>query len=459
MAFQKTNRGSNRFSTDMLHDASLLIVDDEKNTRDGLALAFSDKFEVFTAENPEEALRLMDDRALSFDVILTDLRMGRDSGLAVVQRALRLPNKPACILMTAYGTVETAVEAMKQGAYDFVAKPVSLEKLECLVARAMADRQSTKVTATAATPSLLGTSPAFRKLMQKIQRVAPAKTTVLITGETGTGKELAAHQLHALSLRADKTFVPVHCAALPSHLLESELFGHERGAFTGALQRHIGWFESADKGTLFLDEIGEIPLNVQVKLLRFLETKSVERLGSTQSIPLDVRLVCATNRNLPNEIKAGRFREDLYYRLNVVELHLPPLRERTVDIELLLRHYLNFFAKENRLPTPKISDEVLPILQRYLWPGNVRELRNFAENTVIMHAGRTLEAGDLDPKFTAAVVPASSSSSMMVLSPANEKAQLAAALTKTRGNRSEAARLLNMSRRTFYRKLEKFGLL
>ena len=457
----------------MLHDASLLIVDDEKNTRDGLALAFSQKFEVFTAENPEEALRLMDEKALSFDVILTDLRMGRDSGLTVVQRALRLPNKPACILMTAYGTVETAVEAMKQGAYDFVAKPVSLEKLECLVARAMADRQSAKVVATAATPfAMLGTSSAFRELMQKIQRVAPAKTTVLITGETGTGKELAAHQLHALSLRADKTFVPVHCAALPSHLLESELFGHERGAFTGALQRHIGWFESADKGTLFLDEIGEIPLNVQVKLLRFLETKSVERLGSTQSIPLDVRLVCATNRNLPNEIKAGRFREDLYYRLNVVELRLPPLRERTEDIEVLLKHYLNFFAKENHLPTPKISDDALSILQRYLWPGNIRELRNFAENTVIMHAGRTLEAGDLDSKFTAAVstppVAATTSVSGVVVpaiptpttfSPENEKAQLAAALAKTRGNRSEAARLLNMPRRTFYRKLEKFGLL
>ena len=457
----------------MLHDASLLIVDDEKNTRDGLALAFSQKFEVFTAENPEEALRLMDEKALSFDVILTDLRMGRDSGLTVVQRALRLPNKPACILMTAYGTVETAVEAMKQGAYDFVAKPVSLEKLECLVARAMADRQSAKVVATAATPfAMLGTSSAFRELMQKIQRVAPAKTTVLITGETGTGKELAAHQLHALSLRADKTFVPVHCAALPSHLLESELFGHERGAFTGALQRHIGWFESADKGTLFLDEIGEIPLNVQVKLLRFLETKSVERLGSTQSIPLDVRLVCATNRNLPNEIKAGRFREDLYYRLNVVELRLPPLRERTEDIEVLLKHYLNFFAKENHLPTPKISDDALSILQRYLWPGNIRELRNFAENTVIMHAGRMLEAGDLDPKFTAAVstppVAATTSVSGVVVpaiptpttfSPENEKAQLAAALAKTRGNRSEAARLLNMPRRTFYRKLEKFGLL
>ena len=450
----------------MLHDASLLIVDDEKNTRDGLALAFSDKFEVFTAENPEEALRLMDEKALSFDVILTDLRMGRDSGLTVVQRALRLPNKPACILMTAYGTVETAVEAMKQGAYDFVAKPVSLEKLECLVARAMADRQSAKGVATAATPfAMLGTSSAFRELMQKIQRVAPAKTTVLITGETGTGKELAAHQLHALSLRADKTFVPVHCAALPSHLLESELFGHERGAFTGALQRHIGWFESADKGTLFLDEIGEIPINVQVKLLRFLETKSVERLGSTQSIPLDVRLVCATNRNLPNEMKAGRFREDLYYRLNVVELHLPPLRERTGDIEVLLKHYLNFFAKENRLPTPKISNDVLSILQRYLWPGNIRELRNFAENTVIMHAGRTLEAGDLDPKFTAAVsttasvVVAPVVSSVTTMSPVSEKAQLAAALAKTRGNRSEAARLLNMPRRTFYRKLEKFGLL
>ena len=457
----------------MLHDASLLIVDDEKNTRDGLALAFSDKFEVFTAENPEEALRLMDDKALSFDVILTDLRMGRDSGLTVVQRALRLPNKPACILMTAYGTVETAVEAMKQGAYDFVAKPVSLEKLECLVARAMADRQSAKITATAATPfEMLGTSSAFRELMQKIQRVAPAKTTVLIMGETGTGKELAAHQLHALSLRADKTFVPIHCAALPSHLLESELFGHERGAFTGALQRHIGWFESANKGTLFLDEIGEIPLNVQVKLLRFLETKSVERLGSTQSIPLDVRLVCATNRNLPNEIKAGRFREDLYYRLNVVELRLPPLRERTEDIAVLLKHYLNFFAKENHLPTPRIADDVLSILQRYLWPGNVRELRNFAENTVIMHSGHTLEAGDLDPKFTAAVsmssVATATTASAVVtrdvptlttFSPENEKAQLAAALAKTRGNRSEAARLLNMPRRTFYRKLEKFGLL
>jgi DNA-binding NtrC family response regulator len=456
----------------MLHDASLLIVDDEKNTRDGLALAFSDKFEVFTAENPEEALRLMDDKALSFDVILTDLRMGRDSGLTVVQRALRLPNKPACILMTAYGTVETAVEAMKQGAYDFVAKPVSLEKLECLVARAMADRQSAKVVENAATPfAMLGTSPAFRELMQKIQRVAPAKTTVLITGETGTGKELAAHQLHTLSLRADKTFVPVHCAALPSHLLESELFGHERGAFTGALQRHIGWFESANKGTLFLDEIGEIPLNVQVKLLRFLETKSVERLGSTQSIPLDVRLVCATNRNLPNEIKAGRFREDLYYRLNVVELRLPPLRERTEDIEVLLKHYLNFFAKENHLPTPRVADDVLSILQRYLWPGNVRELRNFAENTVIMHSGHTLEAGDLDPKFTAAVsmssVAATTTASAVVpavptvttFSPENEKSQLAAALAKTRGNRSEAARLLNMPRRTFYRKLEKFGLL
>ena len=221
-----------------------------------------------------------------------------------------------------------------------------------------------------------------------------------------------------------------------------------------------------------MDEIGEIPLNVQVKLLRFLEAKSVERLGSTQSIPLDVRLVCATNRNLPNEIKAGRFREDLYYRLNVVELRLPPLRERTEDIEVLLRHYLNFFAKENHLPMPKISDDALSILQHYLWPGNIRELRNFAENTVIMHAGRTLEAGDLDPKFTAAVsmspVAAATTASAVVtrdvptltiFSPGNEKAQLTAALAKTRGNRSEAARLLNMPRRTFYRKLEKFGLL
>ena len=443
-----------------MHDASLLIVDDEKNTRDGLALAFSEKFDVFTAENSEEALRLMDGE-IAFDVVLTDLRMGQDSGLTVIQRALQLPERPACILMTAYGTVETAVEAMKQGAYDFLAKPVSLDKLECLVARAVAERKQSSIITTAATPFLmLGTSPSFQTLRKQIQRIAPAKTTVLITGETGTGKELVAHQLHALSLRADRQFVPVHCAALPSHLLESELFGHERGAFTGALQRHIGWFETANRGTLFLDEIGEIDPNVQVKLLRFLETKSIERLGSTQSVPLDVRLVCATNRNLLKEIRAGRFREDLYYRLNVIELHLPPLRDRTEDIGLLLRHYLNFFARENRLPAPKVTAGVLSILKRYMWPGNIRELRNFAENAVVMHAGCTLEEGDLDPKFTAPAAVTTTFNLPAIMSiPENEQQQLTEALAKTRGNRSEAARLLNMPRRTFYRKLEKWGLL
>ena len=430
----------------------LLIVDDEKHTREGLAQVFAEEFEVFTASQPEEAFRLM--RTEVFDVILTDLRMGSQSGLSVIDQALQLPNRPICILMTAYGTIEIAVEAMKHGAYDFISKPIALEKLECMVARAMADRKQVLDHRNLSSElPLLGKSLAFQKLMQQISRVAPTKTTVLITGETGTGKELVAHQLHALSLRSKEKWVPVHCAAFPAHLLESELFGHERGAFTGALQRHIGWFETAHKGTLFLDEIGEIDRSVQVKLLRFLETKSIERLGSTQSIPLDVRLIGATNRHLPTEVQAGRFREDLYYRLNVVELVVPPLRERIEDIGLLLHHYLQVFSKENHVVTPELTDEVLLALQRYIWPGNVRELRNFAENMVVLHRARAIRLEDLDPKFLSPVTTTLSEPNV------SEKEDLQKALLQAKGKKTEAARLLGMPRRTFYRKLEKWKLL
>ena len=413
---------------------------------------FSEDFDVYQASQPSEALNLMD--VERFDVIITDLRMGQQSGMSVVDKALTLPNKPKCIMMTAYGSIETAVEAMKRGAYDFVSKPIQLDKLESIVKRAILDKNQEKKPEVILPKSLrmVGKTKAFNQILETLRKVAPTKTTVLITGETGTGKELVAQQLHQLSLRHNKPFVPVHCAALPENLIESELFGHERGAFTGAMQRHIGLFESANGGTLFLDEIGEINANVQIKLLRFLETKSIERLGSSQIVPLDVRLVCATNRNLKEEVKAGHFREDLYYRLNVVEIRLPSLRERKSDIRLLLQHYFSLFSKENDCAIPILTEEIYSILENYIWPGNIRELRNFAENSVVMHAGCVLTKEMLDPKF---FVSNSSKAEEPSELEQNENLLIRETLRKTNGNKSEAARLLGIPRRTFYRKLEK----
>lgn len=429
----------------------ILIVDDEKATRDGLAQLFADDFEVYTASQPSEAFNLM--ASERFDIIITDLRMGQQSGMSIIDKALNLPYRPKCIMMTAYGSIEIAVEAMKHGAYDFVSKPVQLDRLESIVRRAMMDKKEDLEPTTVRSNAIpmVGKSEGFSTVLDKIQRVAPAKTSVLITGETGTGKELVARQLHNLSPRSTQPFVPVHCAALPDNLIESELFGHERGAFTGALQRHIGLFESANHGTLFLDEIGEIDANTQVKLLRFLETKSIERLGGTQLIPLDVRLVCATNRDLQSEVKAGRFREDLLYRLNVVEIHMPPLRERPSDIRLLLDYYFQYFSKENGIRSPILSEEVKTILQNYIWPGNIRELRNFAENMVVMHSGKNVEVSDLDPKFLAPTGHEDGSHTLEK----SEQALISETLKKVSGNKSEAARLLGIPRRSFYRKLEK----
>ena len=432
---------------------TLLIIDDEKNTREGLAQFFSETFDVYTASQPTEAFNLM--ASEKFDVIITDLRMGQQNGISIIDKALELPYRPKCIMMTAYGSIETAVEAMKHGAYDFISKPIQLDKLESIVKRALLDKQVSFPSAARKDFSqLIGQTKTFLSVFEKLQKVAPTKTSVLITGETGTGKELFAHQLHNLSPRKAMPFVPVHCAALPENLIESELFGHERGAFTGALQRHIGLFESANRGTIFLDEIGEIDANTQVKLLRFLETKCIERLGGTQAIPLDVRLVCATHRNLQKEVLEGRFREDLFYRLNVVEIHLPPLRERSEDILPLLNHYLQFFAQENHLPCPILSEAVKSTLQHYIWPGNIRELRNFAESTVVMHNRDTLGLTDLDPKFLITHMPHDDNTSLNQ----SESSLIRETLRKVHGNKSEAARTLGIPRRTFYRKLDKFQI-
>ncbi len=441
---------------------NLLIVDDEQHTREGLELALEDNFEVFLASNPEEAFNVMESEPL--EVILTDLRMGHQSGMAVIDRAISLSNNPICIMMTAYGEVDVAVEAMKRGAFDFLSKPVNLEKLDLLIKRGLESKKLKKenkdlhnrLDKKYSFQGILGKSPALEQVLEKVKLVAPSRATILLTGETGTGKELVAQSIHQNSDRSRGPFVPVHCAALPSNLLESELFGHEKGAFTGATERRIGRFESANKGTLFLDEIGEIDSTTQVKLLRFLETKSIERLGSLNTLEIDTRLVCATNKNLLQMTQNGKFREDLYYRLNVVTIELPPLSERGDDIALLLDYFLFHFSKENNFPTPQLNTETIGILNSYSWPGNIRELRNFCENLVVLNRGGVITPYDLDPRFFDQNI---NQDSTLSNSPAslsvedNEKRLLRNALLQAGGNRTKAAELMGVSRRTLHRKL------
>ncbi|MEC7281654.1 MAG: sigma-54 dependent transcriptional regulator, partial [Verrucomicrobiota bacterium] len=358
---------------------TILIVDDEKNTREGISIALEEEYEVYMASGADEAFNLME--AETFDIVLTDLRMAGKSGLKVIDRAITQANRPICIMMTAYGNVETAVEAMRRGAFDFLTKPVSLEKLEILIKRALQSRRieaenvvlHERLDKKYSFDGIVGNSPGLNDVLDKVKLVAPSKATALLEGETGTGKELIAQAIHQNSNRARQAFVPVHCAALAANLLESELFGHEKGAYTGATERRIGRFEAADGGTLFLDEIGEIDSATQVKLLRFLETRSFERLGSSKPIQVDVRLVCATNRNLAEMVKRGEFREDLLYRLNVITIYLPPLRERREDLPLLINHYIDSFAEENELAPIDLTEGAMKVLQGYRWPGNIRE--------------------------------------------------------------------------------------
>ena len=444
--------------------ASILIVDDERHTREGLMQALEGDYDVYLARSADEAFNLMEEE--SFDVILTDLKMAGKSGMKVVDHALKLRNRPVCIMMTAYGSVESAVEAMKRGAFDFLTKPLNLEKLEILIRRALKSREieeenqhlHERLDAKFGFESFVGDSKALRDVIERVKLVASSRATILIGGETGTGKELVAQAIHQNSDRAKGPFIAVHCAALPPTLLESELFGHEKGAFTGATERRIGRFEAAAGGTLFLDEIGEIDHTTQVKLLRFLEDRTFERVGGMNPMKVDVRLVAATNRDLEELVRAGDFREDLYYRLNVVRIDIPSLRERRDDIPVLLKHYIDHYARENALPPVTLDAGAMRVLARYDWPGNVRELRNFAENIVILHRGGRVTEYDLDPKFRGeGKVDGGRTDTMPLVNPhsveENEKKILRSALIEARGNRSKAARLMGISRRTLHRKL------
>lgn len=453
---------------------SVLIVDDEKHTREGLQQALADTYDVSIAASADEAFNLLD--AQAFDVVLTDLRMPGKSGLKVIDKALALPQRPAVLMMTAYGNIDTAVEAMKRGAVDFLTKPVNIERLEVLIQRALKTKTleievqqlHERLDEKFSFSGIVGQSANLLNVLDRVKLVAPSRATVLIDGESGTGKELIAQAIHQASPRARAPFIAVHCAALSENLLESELFGHERGAFTGATERRIGRFEAAVGGTLFLDEIGEISLSTQVKLLRFLETKAIERVGGSKPIDLDVRLVAATNRQLEAMVREGKFREDLFFRLNVVRIELPPLRARPDDIPALLAHYLKVFSAENGHPPLTLEPGAIATLKAYAWPGNIRELRNFCENAVVLRRGGKLTEYDLDPKFRGlaaspdgarstgsapASVTTSGSTSPSLSVEVNEKLLLREALIKARGNRTKAAALMGVSRRTLHRKL------
>jgi two-component system, NtrC family, response regulator AtoC len=445
---------------------TVLIVDDEKNTREGLGRALKSRYSVLLAASGEEALRTL--REEPIDILLSDIRMPGMDGVTLMRRALASVPGLSVILLTAYGSIETAVEAMKNGAYDFLTKPVNLDRLDILLQRALTSR--TMETENRALreqldrkygmESMIGDSPAMESVYETIRQVAPTRATVLITGESGTGKELAARAIHALSPRKDNPFVAVHCAALTTSLLESELFGHEKGAFTGAVQRRKGRFETADGGTLFLDEIGEIDPTVQIKILRVLEEQSFERVGGSETVEVDVRLIAATNRDLRSMVEEGTFREDLYYRLNVVPLVMPPLRERREDIALLVQHYIVQSAEQNARPVEGITAEALEALQRHDWPGNVRELRNTVEHMVVLSRGNRLTLRDVPaPLRETEEGSAESGPALAGLSLQDaERQMIVNALKRNEGNRTAAAAQLGISRRTLHRKLNEYGL-
>lgn len=450
---------------------TLLIVDDEKSTREGLRAALEEKYDVYVAEDARAATELLERD--HFDVLLTDLRLPGEDGLALIARAKSLPRPPVCLLMTAYGSEDVAVAAMKRGADDYIAKGrLQIDELELRLARALRQQKlesenqnlRQQLDQKYGLENIIGASPAMQEVFETVRQVAPTRATVLIYGESGTGKELIAKAIHQLSPRARNPMVTVHCAALAPTLLESELFGHEKGAFTGAHERRIGRFEQAQGGTLFLDEIGEIDATLQIKLLRFLGERTFERVGSNKTISADVRLLAATNKNLAELVAAGKFREDLFFRLRVVEIHLPPLRERRGDIPLLAMAFVREFARENNKPVREFSPEAMESLMEHNWPGNVRELRTAVEHAVVLSRGDKILLRDLPASVRKQENPLSRPREAvagplpaMTIQDA-EKQLIIRALEETNGNRAEAARRVGISRRTFYRKLKEYQL-
>jgi DNA-binding NtrC family response regulator len=451
---------------------TLLIVDDEKTQREGLREALQDRYDVYLADDAKTAMELLEKE--HFDVMLTDFRLPGEDGMKLISRAKSLSRPPICILMTAYGSEEVAVEAMKRGADDYIAKGrLQIDELEMRIARAL--RQQNLETENVSLrkqldsrfgmENIIGESPAMKEILETVRTVAPTPATVLLLGESGTGKEMIAKVIHQLSPRAHRPLVTVHCAGLTATLLESELFGHEKGAFTDAHERRIGRFEEAQGGTLFLDEIGEIDSSTQIKLLRFLGERTFQRVGSNKTLTADVRLIAATNKNLEEQVRAGAFREDVFFRLAVVEISLPPLRERSEDIPLLARAFLKEFARENNKPVDNFTPDALELLLKYSWPGNVRELRTAIEHGVVFSRSGKITARDLPPRVRNATGASSDGvTARRSLASGNltvkeaEKELIIQALKDSDGNRTLAAKKLGMSRRSFHRRLHEYHL-
>jgi len=455
---------------------AVLVVDDDVAIGKVLGALLEQRgYAATLVPSAEEAVRELDARP--YDVVLSDVRMPGMDGLGLLDHVLaRFPGLPV-VLVTAHGSVALAVEAMKRGAADFVQKPFDKDEIAFVVQKALAASRRAR---TALPPAplndsdLVGESPAMLAVFAAIRKVAPTGSTVLIRGETGTGKELVARSLHANSRRKDEAFVTVHCAALPETLLESELFGHEKGAFTGAAQRKPGRIELAHKGTLFLDEIGDVPKSVQVKLLRVIQERELERVGGTQTVRVDVRIVAATHRDLEAMVASGDFREDLFYRLAVVPLRIPPLRERADDTARLVRHFIADFARGETRPGIRIDGDAVTLLTAQSWPGNVRQLQNFVERLVVLADEDVVTRAEVERELTR--VPSSMSRgaagtdsfppggvtgphlSLDARRKETERETLVKALAQVGNNRTRAARLLEVSRRTLYNKLKEHGL-
>lgn len=443
---------------------NILVIDDEKHIRDGLAVSFEEEgYNVFCAENGKVGLERFNKGDI--DLVITDLRMPEISGEEVVAKVCSISPRVPVIVLTGHGTVENAVETMHKGAYDFLSKPLDLDRLNLIVKRALQKRELvvsyndllSQLDQKKEFGAIIGKSPEMQKVFQLIKKVSGSKASVLITGESGVGKELVANAIHNLSSRKEHRLITVNCAALSKDLLESELFGHEKGAFTGAQSLHRGRFELAHGSSLFLDEIGEIDQNIQVKILRVLQEKKFERVGGENTIDVDVRIITATNRNLEEEIKKGNFREDLYYRLNVVHIHIPPLRERKDDIPLLITAFIQEFAKENDKDIEGIDPKARTILYKYDWPGNIRQLRNCIESAVVMCETNIITVDDLPPNIRKTQDTNVIQIPVGITMEEAEKIIIKQNLAIQKGNKSKTADILGIGRKTLHRKLEEYG--
>jgi DNA-binding NtrC family response regulator len=426
----------------------ILIVEDRDSLRRMLERALGQEgYEVTTAADGQAALRLLAERG--FDLVLTDLKLPDLSGIEVLAASRQVQPRVPVVVLTGYGTVGAAVEAMKLGAYDFLEKPLEIDDLSRLIERAIGEPEEASVLRVAGAPPIVGAHPRLRAAIRLLQRVGPTESTVLLTGESGTGKELFARAIHALSPRRAGPCVALNCAAIPETLIENELFGHEKGAFTGADRRQPGRFEQAEGGTLFLDEIGELPLAVQGKLLRALEELTFERVGGGRTLHADVRLVAATNRDLAGMVDDGELRADLFFRLNVFPIELPPLRERASDIPLLAHHLLAEIARRHHAePPPRLEEAAAELLRDEPWPGNVRELANVLERAVILAEGPSIRAIDLRPLLQRSTAAAAT----------GERERIKAALVAAEGGKRAAAALLGISYRALLRKIKEHDL-